>query len=313
MPAPPNGRTQLEYVAQESGDYIINATRDGNADGTTTGSYSLTVRRANAEGPANPLQPVEFRCGEILVTTVATLQFTQDAQQDLRVRVYSLDAFEPVIRIASNDTSGSDDDCINETEGLLGDQLMLPEIDPITIGEEDIARTAGIGLDAGTLVQSITMNIGSADGVAGQWVVVIEGFSIAPEGDVDVMDARIGPLAAATTDMLVYMVAVGTSRLNPQVGILPPEDDSAYVLLCNDIGRRGCQEDLPELDGLGVILADGTEILGDRFTAGIRLSPGDVSVQELEFSSFAPNATGNYALIFMGELPPRESADDDGD
>ena len=53
---------------RSTGDYIINTTRDGNADGATTGTYNMTVRRANSENVnLNPLQPVEFRCGETLV------------------------------------------------------------------------------------------------------------------------------------------------------------------------------------------------------------------------------------------------------
>ena len=148
----------------------------------------------------------------------------------------------------------------------------------------------------------------------GRWVVVIEGFSIAPEGDIDTMDARIGPLAAATTDMLVYMVAVGTSRLNPQMGIIPTEETSTYEIYCNDIGTAlFARKDVPEFDGYGVILADGTEIIGDQFTAGLRLTPGDVSVQALEFSSFRRERDRKIMRwCFMGELPPRESADDDG-
>jgi len=316
VPAPPDGRAQLEFAAPTSGNYIINATRDGNLEGTTTGTYTLTVRRGNpADIRENDLQPVEFRCGETLVTTATTLQFTQDIQQDLRIRVYSLDGFEPLIRITFSDELGDIEDCFIESDGMGGDQLMLPDMGVLTYEDDAPETVAGFGLIAGNFTRRVTLTIGSADGVAGRWVVVLEGLSIAPEGDVDALDARIGPLAAANTDMLIYMVTVGTTRLNPQMGILvnddDGDDDGNYWQACNDIGRRGCPDSVPSFDGYGVILADGTEIIGDQFTAGLRLSPGDVSMQELEFSSFAPNATGNYALVIMGELPARESAQDD--
>ena len=312
IPAPPNGRTQLQFTAETSGDHIINATRDGNFDGTTTGTYTLTVRRGNEDDVReNDLQPVEFRCDGTLVTTITTLQFTQDVQQDLRIRVYSLDDFEPLIRINFGDELGDIDDCFVESDGMGDDQLILPDMDIITYEEDAPETVAGFGLIAGNFTRRVTLTIGSANGVAGRWVVVIEGLSIAPEGDVDSMDARIGPLAAADTDMLVYMVTVGATRLNPQIGVIDPDGDGNYLESCNDIGRRGCPESVPDFDGYGVILADGTEIIGDQFTAGLRLSPGDVSIQELQFGSFAPSATGSYALIMIGELPARESAQDD--
>src|SRR5690606_19871969 len=44
---PPGGSVSLEYTTPAAGEYTIVATRVGNANGTSTGPYTLQVRRAN--------------------------------------------------------------------------------------------------------------------------------------------------------------------------------------------------------------------------------------------------------------------------
>lgn len=305
-PSEPNGRATLEYVAETSGEYIINASRMGIAEGETTGTYHLTVRRANsASSTGNSLQAVEFRCGTTLVTTVATLEFSQQAQQNIRVSMYALDGFEPYIRVVMDDAEVFDE-CTSDSEAMGGDQYTLPDDGTVLLAGDAPETAAGIGLQGGSFIRRITLTFASGEGEAGRWMVVMDGFSIAPAGDTDTMEVRIGPLAAADTELLVYMVAVGDGRLNPQVGWQAFDIEDDYYQLCNDVGRRGC-EDIPEFAGYGVILSDGTEIIGDRFTAGVRLAPEDVEEMSLEFSSFAPSATGQYAIVILGELPARET------
>lgn len=304
-PSDPNGRAELEYIAQTSGEYIINATRMEIAEGETTGTYHLTVRRANGDATLNnPYQSVEFRCGNTLVTTVATVEFTQQTQQNIRVSMYALDDFEPYIRVGL-EGSEVDNNCSSDSESMGGDQYILPEIGTVLLTGDSPESAAGIGLQGGDFVRRISLTLASGNGETGRWMAVIDGLSIAPAGDIDIMDMRIGPLAAADSELLVYMVAVGSSRLNPQAGWQAFDIEADFYQLCNDIGRRGC-EDVPEFEGYGVILRDGTEIIGDRFTAGLRLAPGDVQEMSLAFNSFAPNAIGSYAIIIIGELPDRD-------
>jgi len=101
--------------------------------------------------------------------------------------------------------------------------------------------------------------------------------------------------------MLVYMVAAENSRLDPQLELL------STGLVCDDAGRRGC-EDVPSFNRAGATLheGEGTAIVGDRFDAGLRLAPGNPDPQDIELRAFDGNTTGNYVIVVIGQLPPRE-------
>jgi len=129
----------------------------------------------------------------------------------------------------------------------------------------------------------------------------IEGFQIADAFDTDFVSVRIGPLAAESTSMDLYMVAAENSRLDPQVELL------AAGLVCDDAGRRGCA-DVPSFNRAGATIHEGeaTTIVGDRFDAGLRLNPGSPDPLGIELRAFNGNTTGEYALVVIGELPARE-------
>jgi len=111
---------------------------------------------------------------------------------------------------------------------------------------------------------------------------------------------RVGPRAALYGPLDVYAVAVGdNNRLDPVLRLIGPTGD--VIASCDDAGRRGCADVLPIADA-GVILNQGTRLVGDRFDAGLRLPPGWVT---LEVASFGGNTRGSYALIFVGGIAPR--------
>jgi hypothetical protein len=112
---------------------------------------------------------------------------------------------------------------------------------------------------------------------------------------------RIGPLAAESTSLSVYMVAAQNSRLDPFM-ILPDTGET-----CDDSGRTGC-DTLPTFSGAGAVLheGDGTTLRGDRSDAGLLLTPGNPDPMAVELSSRDGDTRGAYALVLIGELPPRE-------
>jgi hypothetical protein len=97
------------------------------------------------------------------------------------------------------------------------------------------------------------------------------------------------------------MIGASDSRLDPFVRLDTPEG-----IECDDAGRRGCDE-VPSITGAGVAINDGVTITGDRFDAGLRLAPGHPDPLTLELSSRKSGTYGEYALLVIGELPPRST------
>jgi hypothetical protein len=301
----PNSTITLEYTVPTAGQYIIVATRAGNQNGTSTGTYSLRVRRANAPvQTVNDLQDVTFRCESYEVTTAATLRFAEDRQPDLshRVTVYGLDGFQPVIRFYT-DQPQPFELCNTNADETIGDTFTLPGEEPRTITADQLDTVSQMVVSGAEEAGTLIFTIGSRDGAPGRYMAIIEGFSIEPRDDVDALDARIGPLAAQSTSLLVYMVAAPNSRLDPFM-LLPGEETD---LTCDDAGRRGCL-DVLSFDGAGAVIHEGggTELIGDRSDAGLLLTPGNPDSMVIELSSRDGRTHGGYALVVIGELPPRE-------
>jgi len=299
----------LEYVIPAAGHYTIVATRVGNVDGTSSGSYSLRLRRANSPVTSvNPYQDVTFRCKDTTneVTTAATVNFSEDPQADLahRITVYGLDGFRPVIRL-NFDATGAEpfETCNTDAQYTVGDTFSLPGEDVQTITDETRDSVSQLALAHADQMGLLTVTIGSQDGLPGRYIAVFEGFSIEPKDDVDYMDVRIGPLAAKTTSITAYMIAGENSRLDP---FMTSVDNSQS---CDDTGRGDCSS-TPSFVGAGVTLHDGgnnaVSYIGDRSDAGLVLTPGNPDAIGLQFTSRSHDTHGSYAVILIGELPPRD-------
>ncbi|MGB1286553.1 MAG: hypothetical protein ACPG7F_08475, partial [Aggregatilineales bacterium] len=105
-----NGLAVMQYLAPESATYTIVATREGNADGETTGDYTLRTFLAadiNTLERVNDRTEVEFRCDAMLVTTAAVIEFSEERRAPdangivelYRLTVFGFDDFDPVIRV----------------------------------------------------------------------------------------------------------------------------------------------------------------------------------------------------------------------
>lgn len=291
-PAEPNSTIALEFRAPETGEYAIVATRAGRLDGTSEGTYTLTLRRLDPT--TTDLQAVEFRCGTDLVRTVATLEFTPGIdEEDFRVQVYGFDGFEPAIRVVAGVDRGVDE-CAADPAGVEGDTVVW---DTEYTVEAESPNAAAFTVGGGDLLQDVTLTL--ASGEPGRYMAIITGFTLLQREREDIIQVRVGP-SALGTELRIYMVKVGSSRLDPVLVV--PEQGERLEFRCDDAGRFSC-EPVPPVEGFGATFANGDSVIGGRLDAGAVLLPPDVSRILIELTSSNPNASGDYALIIFGELP----------
>lgn len=308
-----NGLTTLEVTAPAPGRYTIVATRVGNLNGTTTGAYTLRLRRANAAVPvqSNSYQDVTWQCSEenvgvFDVTTAVTLEFAEDPRPELsyRITVYGIDGFQPVIRVQF-DVPDADEPftiCNTNADETVGDRFTLPGEEPREIDADSLDSASQLLLRGAEGMGLITLTIGSRDGATGRYLAIIEGFSIGTTDDRDIVDVRLGPLAARSSVMQVFMVAAPNSRLDPFLELPDAE------MTCDDAGRAPC-DFVPSFAGAGATLHEGetvTTITGDRSDAGLLLAPGSAKPMSVILRSRQADTRGSYALVLIGALPPRE-------
>jgi hypothetical protein len=306
--ATPNETITLEYGVPAGGEYLIGVGRVGRDEGTSTGSYTLEVRRANPSTTGVDLfQDVVFSCIDFEAVTAATLELSPQMGESYRISIYGFDGFDPVMRIETSE-SVEPGSCQTDSAAMGGDQITLPGEATITLEDVESPENAARVELAQVMGDRLRITVGSREGTPGRYLLVIDGLTVDRTGDVDLLDVWIGPRAAETTDMLVYMLAVGSSRLDPLIEQLNLENDDEVLAFCDDAGRRGC-EDVPGGDQLRVIFGDGEEIIGNRFSAGLRLAPGSPDPMLLQFRS-RNSSTGGYAIAILGSLPALELAEE---
>jgi hypothetical protein len=298
----PGGTVSVEYTVPALGEYTIVTTRVGNELGTSTGPYELRVRRANLVSVReNPYQQVTFRCRDFEVANAATLVFDEgDQAQRYVVSVYGLEGFAPVIRLEVPDINLTD--CSRDNAGMAGNVYALPDAEPITLTGDPDATAAQVTVSGAAQVGQVTLTIGSAGSQPGRFIAVIDGLAIGPQVR-DYIEIGQGPLARHAP-LMVYMIAHSQDRLDPRMAFIVNGQEG---LVCDDAGRRGC-EDMPSADGLRLFIAEhDLEIRGDRFDAGLVLPPGLPELYVLQLGSAGNRTTGRYALVLIGELPERET------
>jgi hypothetical protein len=285
----PNGTLRLQFVFPADGSYTIVAGRVGLNDGATTGRYRLRVERIGAPpAPIDPMfQEVTFPCATYGdAAAVATLSFRQERLEHERyaITVLGFDGFTPVIRFQSSERGT--DDCTPPDDDDLAVAYTLPDG---TRGASSVGTAAQLVINTGGVdLGEMTIKIGGLDGAPGRYLALIEGFAIETGTDMDVISARLGALPAEGAPLDVYMVG-GNNRLDPVVIV----DD----VQCDDAGRRGCAN-VPAISGAGIGM-----LSADRFDAGVRLT--DTLPRTLTLASFAQRTSGAYAVLLVGELPPR--------
>lgn len=304
--AEPNTTVELEFIIPEDGEYAVVPTRVGNDQGTTTGSYTLIFRLVNPSFiEEDTTQDVTFRCSALIGVTATTFGFAPDSAEDeIRVSVYGFDGFAPVIRAVAGAT-GDLQDCGNDSQAMAGDAFILPDGEIGTVAEGEIHANAAQLTLRGDSLRQVQFTIGAVEGTSGRYMVILEGLQFTEAQEEDNLNLRLGPLATST-EMLAYMVKAAQNRIDPLMTLIADGDNENVT--CDDAGRGDC-EAVPAMTDAGVIFNDGLSILGDRFSAGLSLAPGNQDVMFLQFSSRARSATGSYAIILIGELPARSEID----
>jgi len=297
--AEPNTTVELRFTVPINGEFSIVATRAGRESGTSQGSYTLVITRANSADiqRQQALQAVEFRCNEDIVTSTLNIQLPNPSQPTTyRLTVYGLDDFDPAIRIFA----GLEDEyeyCTTDGPNTIGDEVAFWDVPRIVIDES--SKTAQYSLNSVGELGQLTLTIASVGGGRGQYIAVLEGLTLTETNQVNPMDAQIGAVAVGSA-FTVYMLKSPETRIDP---FMAQSLFDGSLISCDDAGGRGCDA-IPSASTIAISLSDGTEIRGDRFSAGLELMPEGLELLNLQFMSRATNAIGDYTVIIIGELPP---------
>jgi hypothetical protein len=296
-----NGVVTVEWTVVEAGIYTIVATRVDDEFGTTTGDYELLVRNATSAAPTmNPMEEAVFQCTDFEAANVISLDFGEDVGQtdQFRISVYGFDGLQPVIRIYIPSLNLLD--CSRDGRFSIGDVLSLPNQMALTVPEGDSHTAARLNLTGVQEMGSIiSLTVGAARPTTGRFALVVEGFQIGEDHDVDSFTLTNGALAAASP-LLVYMVHAQNSRVDPFMFTTLSDDTQ---LTCDDAGRRTCMSDVPSFRDLGFTFSDGNPLIGTRFDAGLLVAPVLREHLDISVTSYDYRTTGAYALVIIGQLP----------
>ncbi|MCS7070010.1 MAG: hypothetical protein NZM00_00775, partial [Anaerolinea sp.] len=224
-----------------------------------------------------------------------------------RFYIYGLEGLRPALLLRTGSADGqplegviTTNVCVENAADVLGDQFRLPDGTSGSVTEETLDEVAQLNVTGEGNYGVITAAFAARGGSGGRYIAFVGGLALDPPEDTDRFRVRVGPRAALHQPLDVYVVGVGANnRLDPVLRLIGPNGEISTS--CDDAGRRGCTGIAPVVDA-GVILNQGTRILGDRFDAGLRLPPGWVT---LDVASFGGNTRGEYALIFIGGIAPR--------
>lgn len=303
-----DGTVTLTHTLGESGEYTVVATRVGNAGGTSTGRYQLVMERTNAPvAPPDRYREVAFMCNADEVTNVLTLAIEDDnAQTDfIGVSVYGLDGFQPSLRatLEFDFEPFYDQFCFTTQDGDgpgfgRGDTLQLPGEDAITITENAVKTNFQNASAFGVY----ELNVGALNDTSGRFVVVIDGMTVGRDGDRDLLEIGLGPLAREDS-VRVYAVSDKATRLDPFVEWV--DEDIDRLVGCDDAGRRDCAE-VSTIDGFQTTSVElDRTLVGGPFDAGLLLAPGNPDRMLVLFGGFDGRTYGDYAIVIIGEYSGR--------
>lgn len=291
-----DGRVSLDYTVSDAGLYTILATRAGE----TTGSYTLTLQRLNTEPPVSETGEVTFLCDGVEMVVLASVQFAPDETDggSYPLYIYGFDGLLPAIRFLSSEQDI--DVCHRDAQDQAGDVITIPGAEPVTLEADQLDTASQLLVNAGGAnLGAITITFGAEANVPGRYLAIVGGFNITPTSQIDSVRVHPGALASRETAMQVYMIGVGANnRLDPFMRFADNE------ISCDDAGRRACAN-VPSINGAGVVFSLGGQIVGDRFDGGLNFEAGSLGWQEIELGSFSGDTGGEYALVFVGELPLR--------
>ncbi|MFZ4813990.1 MAG: hypothetical protein ACOYL5_05600 [Phototrophicaceae bacterium] len=299
-----NGSITLTYTVEETGEYTIVATRADNANGTSTGTYTLLLTREHPQPVTVDLyREVMFACVENLqAPNLLTVEFGDDAGQteSILISVYGLDGLSVGLRttLQFDFEPFNDQFCLPPTTPpTFESRLTFPNSAPLEITTANAAR---VMINTPERYGVMQFNVAALNDVDGRYVMVIDGLQIGRNGDRDRLDLGVGGLALGTV-LDVYMVSDKTSRLDPAIEQVDP-DSLDLLRLCDDAGNRLCPE-VPPLTGFELLYGNEKTLSGGRFDAGIQLEPTAAEMLSLLLGGYQRRTYGNYALVIVGQLP----------
>jgi hypothetical protein len=245
---------------------------------------------------AQARQAVEFRCNEDIVTSALNIQLPNPEQPvTYRITVYGFDQFNPAIRVFA----GLEDEvelCTTDGNTTIGDTLTFWDIPTQTIADD--IQSAQYEFNSVGNAGQITFTIASVGGGRGRYVAVIEGLILTESGQINLVDVQMGAVALGSP-FSIYMVKSADTRIDP---FIAQSLFDGSTVSCDDAGSRGC-ETVQSMQNLLITMSNGTIIQGDRFSAGLQITPEGMELVNLQFLSRSPNATGGYNIVIIGELP----------
>lgn len=306
-----NGSVGLRYESEADGTHVIIATRAGNESGTSIGAYTLSLDLVEAAG-VDPYREVLFTCQAEEVTNALTFAVQDDPEQTefIGVTVYGLDGFIPALRttLAFDFEPFADQFCTPSEGGEgpgwgQGDTLRLPGINEGTVIEENAVKTTFRDANEFGLLR---FNLAAWGESTGRYVIVIDGLEIGRNGDRDLIELGLGPLARETT---LYVYAVGNPNTRLDTHIDQIDNARTVIASCDDAGLRDCAA-VPSIEGFEAVSVEYQRtVSGSRFDAGMALQPGTPDRMLLRISGFEGRTYGEYAIVIIGEFPPRDATD----
>jgi hypothetical protein len=296
--AEPDDLITIFFEIPAVGDYALVATRVGTDNGTTQGSYTLTMTMiAAAPEPDDAYVDVAFRCSTTKVTTAVVIQFHEQSVPEggYRITVYGFDGFDPVIRLGGDDGStGAPCELARLLEEQFAFEFGIGERGDFTFAAADITGVARLDVPIEQSEQ-VRITVGSRDGASGRFALHIDGFTIEAAGDSDALTLRSGPFARDEA-VTMWMLRDGLSRLDPILAA--PEG----IANCADLGLRSCSDGLTGAS-VRVFSEGAVQLSSDRLDAVVHFETTGLEPIELIAASQNPRTTGAYMLWLFGMLP----------
>jgi len=302
----PEANATIELILTVPGDgaYALVPGRYDGAEGTSTGSYTLSLERVGSAQFLADLPQETFICEVGEATTLISVRFNAEVDSDeYRISAYGLGGVDPLLAVLWGSGDNELTDCSQDPTTMGGDAVILPTGETFTLEGDQPENAARFALRGGQQIGSVTANVGSIDGAPGRFMIVVEGFSLSQPEQLDSVEIALGP-ALAENGVAVYMVTTGQNRIDP--GLEVRNEVTGEAVFCDDAGRADCTDVRSFVDA-GVRFSLGGEVIGDRFTAGVAVVPRHNDLNTLEINSRARNATGDYALVIIGELLSTET------
>jgi hypothetical protein len=333
-----NTDSEVTFEIPADGYYLVIVTRFNFEEGVSTGDFDVVLTRDGASAPGGddrddnlPLLGdgstldadaaifVECDTGERISGGVQFSYINVDPGFPYTVTVIGLDGFDPVLAVETRPGIGT---CNDDNRDGAGSVVLVPEEGEV-VGD---SRTSQITFTTPQRGFPTNLLVGSFNDEPGRFVMVIEGFRIAPEDDLDGFSVRV-PARSAEEPLSVYIISE-TAELDPTVGIgTGPGLTNAYsdgdfdpdavdfdrinfpVLECNDMGRGTC-DFTPELPGGVLSISGGGEYIVGPFDAGLSLIPNTTDPILYAFGSAGSASSGTYAIAIFGYVPGSGDAED---